>query len=140
MEDCQELPGVRRRNRRYSDDTVAVYSRWLRPPGSRFFLFGLRGAGKTTWARGHFPGARHFDLLQQSVYQDYLADPRLFRRERADVESAAWVVVDEIQRLPWLLDEIHGPIEKRKLRFVLLGSSARKLGREGTDLPGGRAL
>ncbi len=119
---------------------VTIYPRRLQPPASSFFLFGMRGVGKTSWARQHFPEAYRIDLLNESFYQTYLADSRVFRREIAGLKRGAWVVVDEIQRLPWLLNEIHGAIEELKLKFVLLGSSARKLRRAGVNLLGGRAL
>ena len=119
---------------------VAKYPRMLPAPSSSFFLFGMRGVGKTTWAKDRFPDACRIDLLREDVYQAHLVDPRLFRRRLADVPSGGWVVVDEIQRLPALLNDIHGLIEERELRFVLLGSSARKLRRAGVNLLGGRAL
>ncbi|MCU0231413.1 MAG: ATP-binding protein [Acidobacteria bacterium] len=119
---------------------VKKYPRCLLLPQTSFFLFGMRGVGKTTWAKEHFPAARRIDLLREDVYQAHLVDPRLFRRELADVPEGEWVVVDEIQRLPSLLNEVHALIEDRRLRFVLLGSSARKLRRAGVNLLGGRAL
>lgn len=100
----------------------------------------MRGVGKTAWSREHFPRAHRIDLLREDLYQSYLADARLFRRELAEVAAENWVVIDEIQRLPWLLNEVHALMEDRKIRFVLLGSSARKLRRAGTNLLGGRAL
>jgi predicted AAA+ superfamily ATPase len=99
----------------------------------------MRGVGKTTWARERFPAAPRVDLLHEAVYQAHLVDPKLFRRELSTVPAGDWVVVDEIQRLPSLLNEIHSLIEERGLRFVLLGSSARKLRRAGVNLLGGRA-
>ncbi|MBM3318532.1 MAG: ATP-binding protein [Candidatus Eisenbacteria bacterium] len=119
---------------------VARYERRLQPPSSSFFLFGMRGVGKTTWARDRFPDAHWIDLLREDVYQSHLVETRLFRRELAHLPPGSWVVVDEIQRLPSLLNEIHSLIEERGLRFVLLGSSARKLRRAGVNLLGGRAL
>ena len=100
----------------------------------------MRGVGKTTWARDRFPDAQRIDLLREDVYQAHLVDPRLFRRQLAGVSPQGWVVVDGIQRLPTLLNDIHGLIEEKELRFVLLGSSARKLRRAGVNLLGGRAL
>ncbi|MCK4305418.1 MAG: ATP-binding protein [Candidatus Eisenbacteria sp.] len=121
-------------------DMVKRYERRLQAPSTSFFLFGMRGVGKTTWAYEHFAEARRIDLLREDLYQAHLVDPRLFRRQLADLKSNDWVVVDEIQRLPALLNEIHGLIQERGLRFVLLGSSARKLRRAGVNLLGGRAL
>jgi predicted AAA+ superfamily ATPase len=117
-----------------------IYPRLLAPPRQSFFLFGMRGVGKSTWAKQAFPDAPRFDLLDEGLYQSYLRDARLFGRELLRVPQGRWVVVDEIQRLPSLLNEVHRFIEERRLRFVLLGSSARKLKQAGTNLLAGRAL
>lgn len=116
------------------------YPRLLDPPRQNFFLFGLRGVGKSTWAKAAFPDARRFDLLDEGLFQSYLADARLFGRELRQCQTGETVIVDEVQRLPSLLNEVHRFIEERSLRFVLLGSSARKLKRSGTNLLAGRAL
>ena len=116
------------------------YIRSLRPPGTSFFLFGIRGVGKSTWARQRFPHAPHIDLLDEGVYQSYLRDPVRFGHELRRHKRGAWVVVDEVQRLPALLNEVHRAIEELGLRFVLLGSSARKLKMAGTNLLAGRAV
>lgn len=119
----------------------ALYKRLLKPPLKQsFFLFGLRGVGKSTWVKRAFPDAVRFDLLDEGLYQDYLRDARLFGRELLRVPQGQTVIIDEVQRLPSLLNEIHRFIEERKLRFVLLGSSARKLKQSGTNLLAGRAL
>ncbi|MBX3024126.1 ATP-binding protein [bacterium] len=116
------------------------YRRLLTAPRESFFLFGLRGVGKSTWARATFPKATRLDLLDERVYQAYLRDPRLFADELRRQRRGDWVVVDEIQRLPALLNEVHRCIEDLGLRFALLGSSARKLKATGTNLLAGRAL
>ena len=116
------------------------YLRLTRPPGQSFFLLGVRGVGKSTWARHQFPGAPHIDLLDEARYQDYLVDPSLFAADLQSAPPGSWVVVDEIQRLPNLLNEVHRHIECRRLRFALLGSSARKLKAAGVNLLAGRAL
>ena len=120
--------------------TNPSYSRLTRAPRQSFFLLGVRGAGKSTWARRQFPDALRIDLLDEGRYQDYLADPSLFGAELASRPPGSWVVVDEIQRLPNLLNEVHRFIEERRLRFALLGSSARKLKVAGVNLLAGRAL
>src|SRR5208283_1279423 len=121
--------------------TKKLYKRLLTPPPhNSFFLFGLRGVGKSTWVRQTFPDAMRFDLLDEGLYQSYLRDSRLFGRELLRVPSGQTVVVDEVQRLPSLLNEVHRFIEERKQRFVLLGSSAKKLKQSGTNLLAGRAL
>lgn len=110
------------------------------PPRDSFFLFGLRGVGKSTWVGKQFPDAHRFDLLDEGLYQSLLADPAQFAGELRRLEPGSRVVVDEVQRLPGLLNEVHRFIEERGLRFALLGSSARKLRAAGVNLLGGRAL
>lgn len=116
------------------------YSRGLAPPADSFFLFGLRGVGKSTWARRQFPSAHAIDLLDEGLFQAYLRTPELFGQELRRLPRGSWVVVDEIQRMPSLLNEVHRAIETLRLRFVLLGSSARKLKASGVNLLAGRAL
>lgn len=116
------------------------FMRILEAPVSSFFLFGPRGVGKSTWARQTFPLARRIDLLDETLFQRYAAYPGLFADELRALEPGAWVVVDEVQRLPALLNEVHRSIEERGHRFVLLGSSARKLKTQGTNLLAGRAV
>ena len=120
--------------------TRRFYKRLLKAPEQSFFLFGMRGAGKSTWARQAFPDAHRFDLLDEGLFQSYLRDARLFGRELLRIPAGQSVVVDEVQRLPSLLNEVHRFIESHGLRFVLLGSSARKLKQAGTNLLAGRAL
>lgn len=116
------------------------FPRLYRRPKQSFFLFGLRGVGKSTWVSNEFPDAHRFDLLDEGLYQSLLADPGQFAGELRRLDPGAWVVVDEIQRLPNLLNEVHRFIEERRLRFALLGSSARKLRAAGVNMLGGRAL
>ena len=117
-----------------------TYPRITRPLGTSFFLFGARGVGKSTWAREQYAQAHRIDLLDESLYQRLLADPALFAARLRTRPEDSWVVVDEIQRIPGLLNEVHRFIEERGLRFALLGSSARKLKEAGTNLLAGRAL
>jgi predicted AAA+ superfamily ATPase len=116
-----------------------MLQRRLERPKSSFFLLGPRGTGKTTWVRAELPRAHRIDLLDESRYQSYLVDPGRFAAELRAAAIGSWVVVDEVQRLPGLLNEVHRAIEERRLRFALTGSSARKLRRGGTNLLGGRA-
>lgn len=118
---------------------MMIKRRLARPKGS-FFLLGPRGTGKSTWVKAELPDAHRVDLLDEGLYQTYLADPRRFADELRVLAPGSWVVVDEIQRLPSLLNEIHRAIEERRLRFALTGSSARKLRRGGVNLLGGRAV
>ncbi len=117
-----------------------VYSRITRPPARSFFLFGVRGVGKSWWARVTLPDAPRFDLLDEALFHDLLADTSLFRDLVSTAAPGDWVVIDEVQRIPALLNEVHRQIEERGLRFALLGSSARKLKTAGTNLLAGRAV
>jgi len=117
-----------------------MYPRLLQPPPQQsFFLFGPRGVGKTAWAHEQFPDALFFDLLDHQTYTQLLAAPERLG-DRIPQGHKGWVVVDEVQRVPEVLDEVHRLIESRRLRFVLTGSSARKLRRRGVNLLAGRAL
>ena len=116
------------------------YPRITTPPDSSFFLFGPRGVGKSTWAKYRLEGAHRFDLLDETLYQDLVASPSLFAAELRSLDEGSWVVVDEVQRIPALLNEVHRHIEEYQLRFALLGSSARKLKTAGTNLLAGRAI
>ncbi len=122
-----------------STSQPASYARILELPRGSFFLFGPRGIGKSTWARRCLAHAKRFDLLDEGLYQDLLRNPLQFRDELRTLAKSSWVVVDEIQRIPSLLNEVHRSIEEFGLRFVLLGSSSRKLKTQGTNLLAGRA-
>lgn len=115
--------------------------RFFRPPAASFFLFGPRGTGKSTWARGAYPDALWVDLLHPDVLHTFAARPELLRERIQAEPKTRTVVIDEVQRVPALLDVVHALIERNKrLRFVLTGSSARQLKRTGVDLLAGRAL
>lgn len=101
------------------------------------FLFGPRQTGKSTLVRQELPDALVYDLLDSDIFLELSRRPALLREELTGRERL--VVIDEIQKLPELLDEVHKLIEERKLRFLLTGSSARKLRRGGVNLLGGRA-
>lgn len=115
-----------------------MFTRLLQPPSRSFLLFGARGTGKSTWLRAHFSGAAWFDLLDSETYIDLVANPARLARRVPDAHDG-WVVIDEVQRVPELLNEVHRLIEERQLRFALTGSSARKLRRGGVNLLAGRA-
>lgn len=114
-------------------------NRLLPAPKGSFFLFGCRGTGKSTWMRNAFPGATLISLLEEERYQKYLRQPGAFGNELRALAPGSRVLVDEIQRLPNLLNEVHRAIEQQGLVFVLCGSSARKLKRSGVNLLAGRA-
>ncbi len=107
------------------------------------FLFGPRQTGKSTWLKNNYPKSLYINLLSKQVYENYLlnsnsleSDLEIFgRKNKLEI-----VVIDEVQRIPELLNEVHNQIEKNKnLKFILTGSSARKLKRSGANLLGGRA-
>src|SRR3990167_1260344 len=116
-----------------------MYSRLIRAPKHKsFFLFGPRGTGKTTWVRSAFPGAVYVDLLEAEVFNDLLANPQRLGHYIPKHHTDA-VIIDEIQRIPELLNEVHRLIETAHISFVLTGSSARTLRRKGHNLLAGRA-
>ena len=112
------------------------------PPKQSAFLWGARKTGKTTYLRRRFPEARTYDLLQTDLYLDLAKSPARLRQELAyadAVEDDDLVIIDEVQRIPRLLDEVHWLIENSGWRFILCGSSARKLKRGQANMLGGRA-
>jgi len=110
-----------------------------RRPKSSFFLWGPRQTGKSTLLRVLYPQARRIDLLTSREFVRFSRDPTVLREE---VEAARerFVVIDEVQKVPTLLDEVHWLIENRGVTFALCGSSARKVRRGHANLLGGRAL
>ena len=119
-----------------------MFSRLLKIPvdnNKSFFLFGPRGAGKTTWIKSIFSEALYFDLLEFDLYNDLLARPgRLENLIPPGFQN--WIILDEIQRIPQLLNEVHRLIETFRYKFILTGSSARTLRKKGVNLLAGRAL
>ena len=115
----------------------------LPPPGEdTFFLWGPRQTGKTTLLRQRYPDARWVDLLKADEFRRYMANPERLREEieTAGTPPGGQVVIDEVQKAPALLDEVHWLIENRGVHFALCGSSARKVRRGAANLLGGRAL
>ncbi len=111
-------------------------------PAGSFFLFGPRGTGKTVWLAQQFPEAYTVNLLEADTRRSLTAHPESLK-DIIDANADKTIfVIDEIQRVPALLDTIHDLIEKRRdLRFILTGSSARKLKHApNADLLGGRAV
>lgn len=104
------------------------------------FLFGVRGSGKTKLLRHLFPSALYIDLLDSSLYQSYLYDISQFYKTVQAFREDGLVIVDEIQKIPQLLNEVHRLIESSHRQFILTGSSARKIKKtKGVNLLGGRA-
>ena len=115
----------------------------LPKPGTEtFFLWGPRQAGKSTLLRQRYPDGVWVDLLKADEFRRYVSRPEQLREEleAAGPDPSRQVVIDEIQKVPALLDEVHWLIENRGLRFALCGSSARKVRRGAANLLGGRAL
>ncbi len=116
-------------------------SRFLKAPRESFFLFGPRGTGKSTWTQATFEGALRIDLLSPEAFRGYSARPERLQEIVDGNPETRTLIIDEVQKVPALLPVIHALIEeKRDLRFVLTGSSARKLKRTGADLLAGRAV
>ncbi len=119
-----------------------MYKRLLDRPlkgNQSFFLFGPRGTGKTSWAKTKIPGGLYIDLLETSAFLDLSARPgRLDEMIPPGFED--WVIIDEVQKVPTLLNEVHRLIENKKYKFILTGSSARSLKKKGVNLLAGRAL
>lgn len=120
---------------------MEILGRFLQLPKDSFFLFGPRGTGKSTWIGSVLKEAMVIDLLEPDIFRRYAARPETLLDVVRALPTPKTVVIDEIQKAPNLLDSVHRLMEeKRDIRFVLTGSSARKLKRTGIDLLAGRAL
>lgn len=117
-----------------------MISRLSKCPTDSFFLLGPRGTGKSTLLKAWFPEALWFDLLDQGELYRLFRSPGAFAQAVEAQPRDRWIVVDEIQKAPALLDEVHRLIEKDGRRFALSGSSARKLRRGAANLLAGRAF
>lgn len=104
------------------------------------FLFGARQTGKSILLRSLFPEAIYIDLLETDTQHRFRMQPSLLRDVLNDYPNNSLVIIDEIQQVPELLNEVHLLISRKQMRFVLCGSSARKLKRQGVNTLGGRAL
>ncbi len=103
------------------------------------FIFGPRGTGKTSWIKSHLTDILYIDLLQMDNYNELLANPSKIAN-RIPKGFKNFIVIDEVQKIPELLNEVHRLIENDGFRFILTGSSARSLRRKGVNLLAGRAL
>lgn len=104
------------------------------------FFWGARQTGKSTLLKQLFPDAHYYDLLLSDEYSRLRFRPALLREECEMLDEGELVIIDEVQKIPALLDEVHWLMTERNLRFILCGSSARKLRRCGANLLGGRAI
>lgn len=122
---------------------MKYYPRYLKialPKSQSSFLWGARKTGKSTFLKRSFPQAHYYDLLQADLFLSLTRAPQTLREELLASETGAnLVIVDEVQKVPALLDEIHWLIENSRFQFILCGSSARKLKRHGVNMLGGRA-
>lgn len=112
------------------------------PPKQSAFLWGARKTGKSTYLKQRFPESVYIDLLRSDIFLRYLKEPFRFREEILALTAnkrGSPIIVDEIQKVPELLDEVHWLIENENLSFILCGSSARKMKQQGVNLLGGRA-
>ncbi|OVE81155.1 hypothetical protein BVY03_04510 [bacterium K02(2017)] len=107
------------------------------PPGKSAFLWGPRQSGKSFWINQNLPHNKLIDLLKTDVFADYASQPSLLRERYQDHREL--IVIDEVQKVPQLLDEVHWLIENKKCSFLLTGSSARKLKKGHANMLGGRA-
>ena len=110
-----------------------------RNPTKSIFLWGMRQTGKSTLLRENYPDAKRIDLLKSDEFASFAEDPSRLRRIVASSKDR-FVIIDEVQKIPALLDEVHFCIEEQQARFILCGSSARKLKKGAGNLLGGRAL
>ncbi len=119
---------------------MTLYSRYFREPGTNYFLFGPRGTGKSTLIRQLHPHALWIDLLRPDLERSLLSTPEKLLQMIEGSPEKKVVVIDEIQKVPALLNIVHMVIERKQgHQFVLNGSSSRKLKRTGANLLGGRA-
>ena len=119
---------------------MVIIKRFFNLPEDSFFVFGPRGTGKSTWLKLEFPEAIWIDLLNPEELRLYSAYPERLR-EIISASQKKDIVIDEVQKIPELLNVVHSLIEKKQgWRFILTGSSSRKLKRAGVNLLAGRAV
>ena len=120
---------------------MAYKNRFFQPPKNSFFLFGPRGTGKSTWLQRNYPEALTIELLSPDLFRKYSARPERLRELVEGNPDKTTIIIDEVQKIPQLLDVVHQLIEEKKgYKFILTGSSSRKLKRTGVDLLAGRAV
>ena len=120
---------------------MEIISRFIEKSEDSFFLFGPRGTGKSTWTALAYPDALTLNLLEPDVFRRFSARPETLLELVRAQSTPQTVIIDEVQKVPDLLDAVHQLMEERRgWRFILTGSSARKLKRTGIDLLAGRAV
>lgn len=120
---------------------MKIVNRFFQGPKSSYFFFGPRGTGKTTWLKQNCKNELTVDLLEPGLYRRYKARPERLRESVEGNPDKKIVIIDEIQKVPELLDVVHALMEEKpELQFILTGSSARKIKQKGVDLLGGRAI
>lgn len=130
----------------YVMKNVYKYKRYLKlqiEANQSVFLWGARKTGKSTYLKNLYPESVYIDLLKTDLFLRYIKEPSLLREEILTLTAdklALPIIIDEVQKVPALLDEIHWLIENTNITFILCGSSARKLKTQGTNLLGGRAI
>lgn len=117
-----------------------MIQRTAKAPDRSFLLLGPRGTGKSTWLKQQIVPKLHIDLLNSTSYFELLHNPSSIRSQLQTLKPKDWVIIDEIQKIPALLDEVHWAYETLKIHFALSGSSARKLKKSGANLLAGRAI
>lgn len=117
--------------------------RLIKPSKSQsFFIFGARGSGKSTYLKKQFSEKFHYiNLLEDKWESRYVSNPDLLKNDLSILKpKPRWIVIDEVQKIPKLLDVVHNLIESENYKFILTGSSARKLKRGAANLLAGRAF
>lgn len=118
-----------------------MHKRTLTKPDTAFFLFGPRSVGKSTWLKQQFPNALYIDLLPHETMLKYLKNPSYLIQRVSAEDPARWVIIDEVQKIPELLDVVHSLIENHGHKNIILcGSSARKLRHGAANLLAGRLI
>lgn len=124
-----------------NSDNIKRYLTLDLPKGQSCFLWGARKTGKSTFLKEHYPTALYINFLEVDTYNAYLKNPSCLRHSIDDIHEEKTIIIDEVQKIPIFLNEIHCLIETCKnFRFVLCGSSSRSLRVPGVNLLGGRAL
>ena len=119
---------------------MITIKRHINIPGGSFFLFGPRGTGKSTLVKELIKkDTLYIDFLDPDAFRTFSAFPETLIKT-IDARNPGLVIIDEVQKVPQILEVVHKVMEEKGIRFILTGSGARKLKRSGADLLGGRAV